>query len=531
MMKNTARLSVLTSFGLALYLLVTFGPLGALIGNAMLSQDAFEPGWLMLIIPFGRRLDLLWDSISLSLGVALGGMLLGILVATSLLNWSGKSLRNLRWFLFLLVPIPPYIHALAWQAFADFLNPWFRNWGLSPLGMRGWGASCWVWLMALAPFAVSLILIGMEAVDREIIEAGRIHFDDSHIFWGILLPLARPYILAVGGLLFVLSLTDYSITSLFQMNSYALEIFAEFSAHNQPGRVIYLSMPILVSSFAAITLVQAPLKSATLNPIWQRRALAQNWRWPGWFRVLQWSGMGILLLQISVPFSSLFFLTDSWVGFSQNIRSASSEIGFTLGVSTLTALLSLPLAYALALQLQQKRQWGWWLLVTLPLAIPAPLIGIGLISLWNRAFLSQIYASFWMPVLAALARFVPIAAIIITVQMRRVKPQLIEAAEILQSHGWRKILWIRIPLIGPGLLAAALMTFILALGELGATLLVVPAGKSTLTIRIYNFLHYGASQTVASLCLSITLLVLIFASAAALIMAAWSSRTSQTHRS
>ncbi len=92
-------------------------------------------------------------------------------------------------------------------------------------------------------------------------------------------------------------------------------------------------------------------------------------------------------------------------------------------------------------------------------------------------------------------------------------------------------MWVRIPLIGPGLLAAALMTFVLSLGELGATLMVVPAGQSTLTIRIYNFLHYGASQTVASLCLSITLLVLIFALAAALVMAAWGRKTSQIHSS
>jgi iron(III) transport system permease protein len=527
-MNNSGRFSSPVGFGLALYFLATFGPLGALIANSMGSLGVQEPGWLALIIPSGRRLSLLWNSLSLSMGVALGGMLLGVLVATSLLNWSGKSLSFLRWFLFLLVPIPPYIHALAWQAFADFLNPIFKILGLSPLGMRGWGASCWVWLMALAPFAISLVLIGLESIDREIIEAGRIQFNDPRLFWGILLPLARPYILAAGGLLFVLSLTDYSIASLFQMNSYALEIFAEFSAHNQPGRALFLSLPILLISFAAIALVQAPLKSATLNPIWQRRALAQNWRWPGWFRVLQWSAMGILVLQISIPFSSLFFLTESWTGFTQNMRAASGEIWFTLGTCTLAAMLSLPLAHALAVQLQQKRQWGWWLLVTLPLAIPAPLTGIGLISLWNQAFLSRIYASIWMPVLAALARFVPIAAIIITMQMRRINPQLIEAAEILQPHRWRKTLWIHIPLIGPGLLTAALMTFILTLGELGATLLVVPAGKSTLTIRIYNFLHYGASQTVASLCLGITLLVLLFASAATLIMVAWSRRTSQT---
>jgi iron(III) transport system permease protein len=53
----------------------------------------------------------------------------------------------------------------------------------------------------------------------------------------------------------------------------------------------------------------------------------------------------------------------------------------------------------------------------------------------------------------------------------------------------------------PGFVAAACVVFALAAGELGATLVVAPPGQATLTMRIYNYLHYGASQTVAGLCL------------------------------
>ncbi len=526
---NVRNPKFFSGLGLALYIAATCGPLGALIWDSLSSQGGATQNSAALLIPTGRRLSLLWDSLSLSLGVALGGMVLGVLVAIKLLNGSGQSLNALRWFLFLLVPLPPYIHALAWQAFADFLNPFLRDWGLSPLAMRGWGASCWVWIMALAPFAISLILIGLESVDQEIIEAGRLQHGDWQLFRGILLPLARPYILAAGSLLFILSLTDYSVASLFQMSSYALDIFAEYSASSQISRTLILSLPILLLSFLVITLAQSSLKSATLNPIWQRKTLTQRWHWPSWFQTLQWSAIGILSFQILVPFASLLFLTISWSGFWQNLAAANHEIGFTLLTCAAAACLCLPLAYALAHQLRRRSHWGWWTLVALPLAIPAPLTGIGLIVLWNQDSIINLYNTWWMPVMASLARFTPIATLIITAQLHRINPQLIEAAEILQPSRWRKIIWVRLPLIGPGLLAAGLITFIFGLGELSATLLVVPAGQSTLTIRIYNFLHYGASQTVASLCLGITLLALIFAAVAVSLLAIWDKSVSQTH--
>ena len=41
---------------------------------------------------------------------------------------------------------------------------------------------------------------------------------------------------AAGGLIFLLSLMDYSVPSLFGVNVYAMEIFAEFIAGYEPAR-------------------------------------------------------------------------------------------------------------------------------------------------------------------------------------------------------------------------------------------------------------------------------------------------------
>ena len=55
------------------------------------------------------------------------------------------------------------------------------------------------------------------------------------------------------------------------------------------------------------------------------------------------------------------------------------------------------------------------------------------------------------------------------------------------------------PLCLPGLVAGWSIAFILCMGELGTTLLVIPPGMGTLSLKIYTLMHYGASQMVAAL--------------------------------
>ena len=130
-----------------------------------------------------------------------------------------------------------------------------------------------------------------------------------------------------------------------------------------------------------------------------------------------------------------------------------------------------------------------------------------------------------MPVLAALARYTPLGALVMIATLRRQNPELIDAARLLQANRVRRWLVIRLPLLAPGLLAAASVVFCLTLGELSATLMIAAPGSPTLTMRIYNYLHYGASSTVAGLTLVLTALVLILGVLTALAQALWARMT------
>lgn len=510
--------------GLIAYCAIVVGPMAVLLVELILNLAGGHWEWLALAVPFERRLTLLLRSLGLGLGVAAGAMVVGVICATVLRRWRSGALAYLRWGIFLLVPIPPYLHALGWSGLVEMLNRTLVSLGRSPIGFHGWFASWWVQLMAFVPVAVAMALIGLESIDRPLIEAGRIIRPDIQTFWHVMLPLAAPTIFAGGAFIFLLSVVDYSVPSLFQYNTYALEIFAEFTASNEAGRAFLLSVPVMLTALIVVLVAQPALRAAALGPPWRAGELGTRFCWPKAFQRLQSAAIVLLLAQALVPLLSQGLLAGGLAAVAEATAAAGAEIRFTLWVAAAAALLALPIGLALAFQLDRSAgdRSIWWFLTVAPLVIPSSLVGIGLILVWNRAYLPPVYGSRWMPVLGALARFTPVAAIALLAQLKRIDPALLEAARIYQRGDWQTWVRVRLPMLAPGLLAAAGLIFVLTAGELGATLLIAPPGRATLTMRIYNYLHYGASKTVAGLGLVMSVTVLACAGVAALGFIGWS---------
>ena len=488
--------------GVSVFAAAVLGPLLALVIEFGQSVCAGHGDWLKLALPTGRRAVLLLRSLGLAALVAAGGMVLGVLAASVLWRWRSGALGCLRW-LVLLAPVPPYIHALAWSSAALALNALLSNAGLPGIAVEGPAVSWWVQLMSLAPLAAGPALVGLESVDPTLIEAARLVRADFEVFKEVVLPLAAPVILAGGGLLFLLSLTDYSVPSLFSVNVYALEIFAEFSATNEPARALLVSAPLLVVAAFVVGASQSAFRNAALVRPRQSAAWAVLRTWPGWLAWLQRLALAVLALQVLVPLVGLTATAGTGKAVIPSIAAAKREIAYSFWVALLSAGLYLPPALSVAHELARSGRRGWWAwpLVTVPLAVPPPLVGIGLIVVGGKSFFPCVYGSGWMLVLAAVSRFAPLAAIVLLAYSRRIDPLLVDAARILGGDSLTTWVRVRLPLLAPGLLASASLCFALTVGELGATLVVAPPGLATLTMRIYNYLHYGASDQVAGLCL------------------------------
>jgi len=494
---------------LLVYILVIFSPIISMLIDTI-SYIFSGKEWIGLLVPSQRKWGLLFQSVVLSGLITVFSVLIGIIAASKFWEYKKGAGKLLKWLILLLLVIPPYIHTHAWGLFIDRINNVLSSLNFGTIVFQGFWASCFVETIAFLPITTGLTLLGMAAVDKELVDAGRITSDDFGVFRKIIIPLSMRVIAAGAGLVFLLSLIDYTIPSLLQFDLYALEIFAEFSATNEPVRAFLLSLPMIILSLTVFGFTMKGLKTINLSNLWNQASEGRSFKWPFWFSLLQKTTIGIFIVSVFVPIVSLVFEAESLRKFIDVVSASSQEFYVSILIAVSTAFISIVLA-VLAVWAIGKKGIGnvWWVLIGVPLAIPAPLVGIGLISVWNRPGIIDIYGTEVMPILAGVIRFSAIAILVVYVYSSRISSLLMDAGKVFAKNRIKYFFRIRMPMMLPGLIAGFFFVFTLALGELGATLIVAPPGKTTLTMKIYNYLHYGGTETIAGLCLAVIIMTMV----------------------
>jgi iron(III) transport system permease protein len=488
---------------LVLFLLIVIGPLAALAADFIRGVLAGTVPKMILSLFTGRRAVLLLQTLGLAAAVAAAGTGTGLLITTAL--W--RKPRVMTFIVLLLVlaliPIPPYIHALTWSSAVAAANTVLGTLGAAPLPVSGWLISFWVQFMALLPVAVFLCWIALASVDRSLVDAARTMRSDGEVLIRVILPLAAPTLTATSGFLFVMSCTDYSVPSLFSSDTYALDIFAYFSASASAAGALVCAIPLLIITFFVMGWCRTGIRRLAQTPNWTDASFDLPLAFNPAVRALQEGAIALFCIQVIVIFLGLILAAVPLSRLVTTIGFSAGEIRNSILIAALAVVIAIPLACAAARELLDDGIRGsfWWWTILAPLAVPAPLIGIGLITLWNTPPFTVLYGTILMPVFAALARFAPVAAIILFVQLRSVDTALFDAARIFTRDTFYSVRTVFVPLVTPGLFIASALLGALTLGELGATLIVIPPGTGTLAIKIYNYLHFGAATEVAGLCL------------------------------
>jgi ABC-type Fe3+ transport system permease subunit len=142
------------------------------------------------------------------------------------------------------------------------------------------------------------------------------------------------------------------------------------------------------------------------------------------------------------------------------------------------------------------------------LTIPGPLIGIATIRLLNQppdsllSFVAPLYDSHVPTWLVQTIRALPLVTLILWAALASIPRSMLDAAVLDGAGWWRRLFRIALPQRWPAVAAAWLVGLAIAIGELAATVLVVPPGRSTaITVRIFQLLHYGVDDRVAAISL------------------------------
>jgi iron(III) transport system permease protein len=150
-------------------------------------------------------------------------------------------------------------------------------------------------------------------------------------------------------------------------------------------------------------------------------------------------------------------------------------------------------------RLASRAGWGTILgVLGAGVAVPAPIVALGLVILWNRGAGAAVYQSSAIILLAWFARFLPIAVFLAQGALARVPRELESAAALAGRGPAGRFLAAVLPNAAPGLAAAWLAVYVLSATEIGATVLISPPGKSLLAPAVMNFMRRGQDPEIAA---------------------------------
>ncbi len=200
-------------------------------------------------------------------------------------------------------------------------------------------------------------------------------------------------------------------------------------------------------------------------------------------------------------------LTLSWFGKVLS-RESDPVLGATpfgsvvnsLAIGIISTICALVIGSAVAALLDSERFRGKGAvdaLLLLPIGVSTVSLGFGLISA-SVAGPIDLRGSWPIVVIVHTLISYPLAAMVLLSARRVVPGNLVRAARSLGDRGPEVTLNIRLPLMAPGILTAAVLCFAISIGEMGATMMVAPSGLTTMPLALYRFISGGRDFGAAS---------------------------------
>lgn len=468
---------------------------------------------------------LLWNTLLLSGATCAisvpAGVLLGWLVART--DVPGRRLALLLLGVLLFVPL--YLQAAAWQA-GFGLAGWADLARRLPEWMHGWTEAIWIHSVALLPWVALLSAVGFWLVEPELEEQALLDGSAWQVFWHVTLRSAAPAIGVAVAWVVVVTAGEMTVTDLFQVRTYAEEVYTRMALGQDPGEAAVGVLPGLAvsASLVALTLVVLYCLASYERPLSIRPRWVYRWgRWR-WFAGLLLAATMMALA--GLPLANLVYkaglvarLTDHGPERGWSLAKClglvvtsparyQQEFGWSLGLSALSATTAVVLGSGLVWWARRSRVATAGILAAsaLALAVPGPLLGIGLIGLLNRPELPPLVylydQTITAPWLAMVIRSLPPAMLILGHAMRTIPPEMLDAAAVDGAGAMTRFWRIAIASRRSALALAWIVAMAIALGELVVSILVVPPGVTTLSIRIFGLLHYGVEDQVAGICLA-----------------------------
>ena len=465
-----------------------------------------------------REWILLGHSFTLSLLTTLFatavGLPLGVLLAKSDLPW-----RKLFVFLFSIpLLLPPYIIAVTW------FNVLGREGFLAGILGSAAAEATSSWLFGLAgcvlvlvttfmPIVILLTMTYLTTVNPHLEEAARLAARWPVVLKEITIPVILPGILLAAMLVFLLTLGEFSVPMFLRYDVFPVESFTQFSAFYNFGAATAAAIPLAFVTFLILILERIFIREKTyqLRPSpGEEHAISIRL---GPYR--PWLFVSVCLLSLVIivmPFVVLIGQSLSVLVYVKALSSAGDSLLRSLIYAVIGASVLTILGFCTGYLIHTKAFRFWMTLDSLTIflfALPSTVIGIGLISLWNRPSTNIIYVTPVIILLGYIAQYTVLSSRITVSMLAQIPPSMEEAAQIVGAGWLRRLILIMAPMAKRGIIAGLIVGFIFCLRDTGISMMVYPPGYDTLPVRTLTLMANSPSELIAALCVVMIIATLL----------------------
>lgn len=439
---------------------------------------------------------------------------------------------------------PPYVGALAWILFIQekgFLEemlgghlPAF----VQELFFSFWGLT-FIMVLFLYPFTALGVEAGLRALPSNFENSARVlGADRKALLRRIVVPLLMPVILNTGLLVFLQTVSNFGVpATLGSRARYPIitaEIYNLISSWpiNFPVSTalscILVAMALVIMYFSERILKKRDYGVISGRGIYQVYALSRPQK------LLAASFIFILFVcSVGIPFGTMILasLVKLWGGGFFNLSNYTMQnyyevfglhspglqalgISFSLGLIAPTIILlgAAFISYVLA-HYKGGLAFALNFIGFLPRSLPKVVVVVGLILAWNAPWIGiRIYNTYFMLLLAYVVLYLPDALRYGDSGMRNITKNLENSALVMGASKWRVFTKIIFPLLRPYLIASWILSFIISVRELVASILLLPPGLETTATYIFSQFEQGGlseAMCMATVTISLTVVALL----------------------
>ena len=481
------------------------GLLAAGVAAAVLSPVAWlvlraasvGPSEAVRLTLSSNTLDVLLNSIALTATVTAASVVLGVPLAVCTVQTDLPFRRF--WTIAVALPlvVPSYVGAFA--VVSAFGPRGAFSAVLAPLGLEvptvyGFFGTALVLTAFVYPYVFLTTRASLLSFDTRQLEAART-LDSGYrrTFREVVAPQIAPGVTAGALLVALYTLSDFGTPAIMRFDTFTRVIFVELGTFAADHATL-LSLQLLGVT-AVILAIESRVgpgeadgygSSVGTEPVIE----LGRWRWAVALLLA-----GVVLVTLGVPIGVLtVWLVRSGPGYAAGglafeFRFVTNSVLAAGGAAVATTLAAAPIAYyagrsdsRFARLIERPTYVGY--------AMPGVVLGLALVY-FGTQFAPVVYQTLPLLVFAYVVRFLPQAVGATHSSVLAVDRQLVGAARTLGAPPRRAFRRVTLPLIAPGVLAGAALVFLTTMKELPATLILQPAGFTTLVTYIWRVQEAG----------------------------------------